>query len=213
MKINQVEELVGITKKNIRFYEDQGLLNPGRNPENGYREYRTEDVDLLLKIKLLRKLGIPIEEIRLLLEGTSTMQTCMENHLVRLNHQQHDLEIMKQMCGTLSEDPVAIAELKATDYLEEMEKLEKDGIQFMNIEKSDIRKKKLGPAIAAGVVILFLLAMVVLMIWAYTMEPMPLWTLLIMVCSLLLPIVGISIALVQRFKEIEGGEEDEARKY
>ena len=25
MKINQVEELVGITKKNIRFYEEQGL--------------------------------------------------------------------------------------------------------------------------------------------------------------------------------------------
>ena len=27
MKIKQVEELVGITRKNIRFYEDQGLLN------------------------------------------------------------------------------------------------------------------------------------------------------------------------------------------
>ena len=36
MKINQVEELVGITKKNIRFYEEQGLLNPDRDPENGY---------------------------------------------------------------------------------------------------------------------------------------------------------------------------------
>ena len=27
MKIKQVEELVGITRKNIRFYEEQGLLN------------------------------------------------------------------------------------------------------------------------------------------------------------------------------------------
>ena len=26
MKIKQVEELVGITRKNIRFYEDEGLL-------------------------------------------------------------------------------------------------------------------------------------------------------------------------------------------
>ena len=31
MKINEVEALVGITKKNIRFYEEQGLLKPGRN--------------------------------------------------------------------------------------------------------------------------------------------------------------------------------------
>ena len=39
MKINEVEAQVGITKKNIRFYEDQGLLKPHRNSQNGYREY------------------------------------------------------------------------------------------------------------------------------------------------------------------------------
>ena len=43
MKIKQVEELVGITRKNIRFYEEQGLLNVER-AENGYREYHKEDV-------------------------------------------------------------------------------------------------------------------------------------------------------------------------
>ena len=52
MKINQVEELVGITKKNIRFYEEQGLINPERNRDNGYREYSLKDVELLNKIKL-----------------------------------------------------------------------------------------------------------------------------------------------------------------
>mgnify|MGYP002508345585 CR=1 FL=1 len=30
MKINEVETQVGITKKNIRFYEEQGLLSPRR---------------------------------------------------------------------------------------------------------------------------------------------------------------------------------------
>ena len=64
MRINEVEQLVGITKKNIRFYENQGLLHPDRNMANGYREYSDQDVDLLMKIKLLRKLAIPIEEIR-----------------------------------------------------------------------------------------------------------------------------------------------------
>ena len=68
MKIKQVEELVGITKKNIRFYEEQGLLNPGR-AENGYREYSSDDVQRLKQIKFLRKLGVPIEEIRRVLTG------------------------------------------------------------------------------------------------------------------------------------------------
>ena len=31
MRINEVEALVGITKKNIRFYEAEGLLTPRRN--------------------------------------------------------------------------------------------------------------------------------------------------------------------------------------
>ena len=37
MKINDVEQILGITKANIRFYEKEGLLNPSRN-ENGYRD-------------------------------------------------------------------------------------------------------------------------------------------------------------------------------
>ena len=68
MKIKQVEELVGITRKNIRFYEEQGLLQVER-AENGYREYGLKDVDRLLEIRLLRKLSIPIEDMRQMFDG------------------------------------------------------------------------------------------------------------------------------------------------
>ena len=64
MKINEVEAQVGITKKNIRFYEEQGLLSPRRNSENGYRDYGEAEVAILRQIKLMRKLGVPLEEIR-----------------------------------------------------------------------------------------------------------------------------------------------------
>ena len=47
MRINEVERRVGVTKKNIRFYEEEGLLKPGRNAENGYREYGEADVHRL----------------------------------------------------------------------------------------------------------------------------------------------------------------------
>ena len=72
MKINEVEALVGITKKNIRFYEEQGLISPRRNSENGYREYGPREVDQLRQVKLLRKLGVPLEEIRKMQSGTHT---------------------------------------------------------------------------------------------------------------------------------------------
>lgn len=43
MKINEVEAAVGVTKKNIRFYEEEGLITPGREPGNGYRSYSQAD--------------------------------------------------------------------------------------------------------------------------------------------------------------------------
>ena len=73
MKINEVEQLVGITKRNIRFYEKEGLLSPSRNSDNGYREYGEAEVETLKQIKLLRKLDVPMEEIRRMQQGALTL--------------------------------------------------------------------------------------------------------------------------------------------
>ena len=68
MKIKEVEQLTGITKANIRYYESQGLISPNRE-SNGYRTYGEIHVRELLKIKLLRILGLPIESIKALSDG------------------------------------------------------------------------------------------------------------------------------------------------
>ena len=77
MKIKQVEELVGITSKNIRFYEDQGLLQPQRT-ENGYRDYGLEEVEILKQIKLFRKIGVPVEEIHRVFYREIEIGDCLE---------------------------------------------------------------------------------------------------------------------------------------
>ena len=57
MKIKEMEERSGMTRANIRFYESEGLLSPEREI-NGYREYSEEDLQVLMRIKLLRSLHI-----------------------------------------------------------------------------------------------------------------------------------------------------------
>ena len=98
MKINEVEALVGITKKNIRFYEDQGLLSPKRNSENSYREYGEEEVQTPRRIKLLRKLGVPIEEIRQMFIGTHTVADGMRRHLISLERERRNLDQSQACC-------------------------------------------------------------------------------------------------------------------
>lgn len=63
MTIKELETLLGMTRANIRFYEQEGFLCPQRR-ENNYRIYSQEDVDTLRKIKLLRQLGLPLDTIR-----------------------------------------------------------------------------------------------------------------------------------------------------
>ena len=63
MNTKQVEELTGLTRQNIRYYERQGLLEPARADENDYRDYSQKDVERLKLIKMLRMLDLSLIHI------------------------------------------------------------------------------------------------------------------------------------------------------
>lgn len=216
MKINQVEELVGITKRNIRYYEKEGLLSPGRNSENGYRDYTETDVEELKKIKLLRKLDVPLEEIRRMQTGTLTLGDALRRHVITLERERANLETMQALCGELLDEGARINTLDAGSYLSKMEQMEQEGTRFVNIRKKDTITRYLGPVIAAAVFILFMVGIIVLLVWAFTADPQnapPLALVIVLVAVPAVVIVGVLLALIQRFKQIRGGEEDAASQY
>ena len=214
MKIYQVEELVGITKKNIRFYEDQKLLYPKRNPQNDYREYSLEDVRQLEKIKLLRKLSVPIEEIRLIETGKLSITQSMNRQIERIEKEEQSAQVMKELCARLRDETADLKTLKASFYLTEMDKMESQGTKFKDIQKEDInRKKKSGAVAAAGVFCLILIISFIATLFVYRTEPKILGPVIVTGLILIGLVVGIIIALIQRIKEINGGEEYDARNY
>ncbi|MCI8839831.1 MAG: MerR family transcriptional regulator [Oscillospiraceae bacterium] len=84
MKINQVEQLVGITKGNIRFYEKEGLLTPGRNNENGYRDYVCAQIrDSRSQLDALDADGVLESMERQEQEGTKFMNVGKQDKLTR----------------------------------------------------------------------------------------------------------------------------------
>ncbi len=70
MLINEISKKTGLTKKAIEYYTMQGLIVP-KIMENGYREYTAEDVELLKRIAVWRKLDISVEEIKDILADES----------------------------------------------------------------------------------------------------------------------------------------------
>ena len=213
MRINEVEQLVGITKKNIRFYENQGLLHPDRNMANGYREYSDQDVDLLMKIKLLRKLAIPIEEIRNILESRLTLEDCLNRHQIYLNHERKNLERIQEVCEMMAREFVSFEEMATNLYLNQLDELERGGNRFMNVVKVDVSKKKRGAAIAAAVMITLIILWDALFFVLNILDPMPTLILLLMIVPPTIIIIGVLLALRERMREIDKGEEDEAVNY
>ena len=93
MKIKDVEKQVGISKANIRFYEEEGLIHPARNQENNYREYSEADVEQLQEIKKLRLIGIPVQEIKEIYEDRLTLQEALSRRLDEIEKEEWQVRL------------------------------------------------------------------------------------------------------------------------
>ena len=217
MKINEVEALVGITKKNIRFYEDAGLISPRRNSENGYRDYNESDVETLRRVKLLRKLGFPLEEIRQMQQGSHTVGDGMRRHLISLQREQENLASAAQLCQQLTACQEKLDALDAQALLAEMEAMEQKGTTFMNKQKQDRKRRRYAAPIIACLVVIGSMALALWFLWwAMHTDPANAPPTPLLVAVLVIPVLvafGVFIALTQRIGEITRGEEDEAKKY
>lgn len=218
MKINEVEQLVGITKKNIRYYEECGLLAPKRQAQNGYRDYSEEDVEMLRRIKLLRKLAIPIGEIRKIQSKHMTLEDCLKRHEITLAREEKNIGQIREMCAELTEMQTGFEALPTQELLLKMEEREKGGTRLMNVVATDRKtKKKIAPLIVAVLVTILMGSVAGLTLYSMlhpdNMESAPIPLIVLVILMPLAVIVGILLTLRERFKEIEGGEEDVAAKY
>lgn len=98
MNIKAAEELSGVSRQNIRFYEREGLLNPDRNPENDYREYQQEHIETLKMIRVMRMLDMPLDQIKLVLEGAISPAKAAKEQKQKLKAQQEQLSAAIRFC-------------------------------------------------------------------------------------------------------------------
>lgn len=98
MNIKAAEELSGVSRQNIRFYEREGLLNPDRNPENDYREYQQEHIETLKMIRVMRMLDMPLDQIKLVLEGSISPAKAAKEQRQKLKARQEQLSAAIRFC-------------------------------------------------------------------------------------------------------------------
>ena len=120
MTIKEIETLSGLPRANIRYYEAEGLITP-RRAENGYRDYSQADADTLLRIKLLRALGLTIEQLKTLACGEAALDAVLAERLQAMQQEQHALGRAEQVAEQLRQAKVDYQTLDAERYLAELE--------------------------------------------------------------------------------------------
>ncbi len=116
MTIQEVERQSGMTRANIRFYEEKGLLTPQRQP-NGYRDYSAADVETLRRVRLLRSLDISIDTIRALQSGERTLEAVLAERERRWNDAKSRAGDAEALCQRMRQDGAQYATLDAEKYL------------------------------------------------------------------------------------------------
>lgn len=120
MTIKEVEACTGMSRANIRFYENEGLVSPSRR-ENGYRDYSPKEVETLKKIRLLRELSLPLDSIRAAKTGAETLSALLAGQQKCLEKQTAELGSAQTVCARMCADGVNWSTLDPAPYLQALE--------------------------------------------------------------------------------------------
>ena len=95
MTTHEVEEMLGITKQTLIYYEKEGFITPQRN-SNNYHNYLKKELDILELILLLRSMEISIDEIKLILNNQLSIRDALKTKKEFIENTKIQLEDIDQ---------------------------------------------------------------------------------------------------------------------
>jgi DNA-binding transcriptional MerR regulator len=98
LSVGKLARQAGLTAKAVRHYDRIGLLRPEVIDDSGYRWYSAAQVESARQVARLRRLDLPLDEVRRYLTDQSTLAAVLDTHrrrlearLARTQRQVHDL--------------------------------------------------------------------------------------------------------------------------
>lgn len=109
MNVGRAAERAGLPVKTVHYYEEIGLVVPGRRA-NGYRDYGETEVRKLQFLQRARGLGFSIDDCRALLalyedreRASADVKAIARAHLERIEQKIAELESLRGALGHLVE--------------------------------------------------------------------------------------------------------------
>ena len=110
MNIGEAAAAAGLPPKTLRYYDEVGLVVPGRSP-SGYREYGARDVHRLRFLQRARGLGFSLEECRSLLSlydddtrASEDVKSIVEARVADIDRKLAELHSIRDVLSRLADD-------------------------------------------------------------------------------------------------------------
>ena len=112
MKIKEVSDRTGLSRKTIRFYEARALFFPEKRYQNGkeFRDYSEDNVRELRHIATLRRARFTVEEIRRMRETPEETAAIFSDYRERLREEARDLNDLLAMAEAIPAESLSSAE-------------------------------------------------------------------------------------------------------
>ena len=94
IRTQELVERSGITSRALRHYDQIGLLRPAHVDPGGQRWYGDSEVLRLQRILVLRELGLPLVQIRHVLDGETDHREALRRHVEDLTTERHRVDRM-----------------------------------------------------------------------------------------------------------------------
>jgi DNA-binding transcriptional MerR regulator len=74
LQIGEIADLVGLSLRTVRYYEEMGLIVPEKRTEGGFRLYGNEEIERLKLIMQMKPLGFSVQEMGEMIDARVTLR-------------------------------------------------------------------------------------------------------------------------------------------
>lgn len=103
MRIQAFAERSGISRRNIHFYIQEGLIHPKTDKSNGYYDFSEQDLEQLTLVKYLREAGFSVATIRSLFQTPAATEYYLRIRLGRMEQERKQMLQTEQNLKNLLE--------------------------------------------------------------------------------------------------------------
>jgi len=99
MLVNELAKKASVTADTVRFYTRIGLLNPVKNPDNGYKEYSVKEYKRLTFILAARHIGFTVEDVTQILSEADDEKSpcCTARRLIEQRLEESEARIKEML--------------------------------------------------------------------------------------------------------------------